>query len=155
MDTWRWAGVPFLLRSGKALGADRREIAVHFRPVPHLAFGQAREPTPNVLRLTLDPDRISLAVNLNGAGDPFELEEGALELELAARQLPAYSRVLLDVLAGDPTLSIRADEAEESWRIVEPVLDAWGTGAVPRVEYAAGSTGPGSSRVRPSRRGIP
>jgi glucose-6-phosphate 1-dehydrogenase len=145
IDNWRWAGVPFCLRTGKALARDRREIAVHFQPVPHLVFDQATDPPPNVLRFQLDPDRMSLAVNINGPVDPFTLEEAELDLELAPHELPAYARLLLDVMHGDPTLSIRADEAEESWRIVEPILRGWDAGLVPLGEYPAGSANPFAS----------
>ena len=142
IDNWRWAGVPFRLRSGKALGARRSHIAVRFREVPHLVFGQHEEPAPNVLRLSIDPDRIELSMNLNGAGDPFDLEPASLDTALAPQDLPAYSRLLLDILEGDATLSIRGDEAEEAWRIMDPVLAAWADGAAPLGEYAAGSSGP-------------
>lgn len=68
IDNWRWAGIPFRLRSGKALGAARREITVHFQPVPHQPFpGTA---PPNLLRFTFAPDTVALGVNLNGAGGP-------------------------------------------------------------------------------------
>ncbi len=100
-------------------------------------------PEPDVLRLTLDPDSISLAINLNGAGDWFDLEREELTARLTTQQLPSYSVLLLEVLAGDPTLSIRADEAEECWRIVDPVLAAWAEDAMPLEEYPAGSSGPG------------
>lgn len=142
IDNWRWAGVPFSLRSGKALGNDRREIAIHFKPVPHLAFEQPRAPWPNVLRLQLDPDRVSLGVNINGPGDPFNLQRVELDLTLAPQAPPAYGRLLLDVLRGDPTLFIRDDEAEESWQIIEPILGAWEEKGVPLLEYPAGSAGP-------------
>ncbi len=148
IESWRWAGVPFHLRSGKALAADRREIVVHFRPVPHLPFGQAVESRPNRLRLHLDPDAIELHVNVNGPGDPFTLEEVELDLELAAQEPSAYARVFLDVLAGDPTLSIRADEAEESWRIAEPIVAAWESGSAPLLDYTAGSFGPDAEPLR-------
>jgi glucose-6-phosphate 1-dehydrogenase len=141
IDNWRWAGVPFVLRTGKALGRERREIAVYFRPVPHLAF-EAKEPPPNVLRFQLEPDRLAVGVNVNGPGDPFDLEHVELDAGFAPEELPAYGRLLLNVLQGDCTLSIRADEAEESWRIVEPILDAWAAGRAPLQEYAAGSQGP-------------
>jgi glucose-6-phosphate 1-dehydrogenase len=142
VDNWRWAGVPFLLRSGKALGRDRTEIVVRFRPVPHLPFGDDQPVAPDVLRLVLDPDRIVLEVNLNGAGDPFRLERAELAADLAEAGLPPYSQLLAAVLAGDPRLSIRGDEAEECWRIVEPILAAWADDAVPMREYPAGSDGP-------------
>lgn len=138
----RWAGVPFVLRSGKALGKDRQEIVVSFTTVPHLAFKQEREPTRNVLRLKLNPDRIVLAINVNGPGDPFELEEAELELTLAAQDLPAYGRLLMDILDGNPVLSIRDDEIEESWRIIDSILAGWKQPDFPLLEYPAGSCGP-------------
>jgi glucose-6-phosphate 1-dehydrogenase len=142
IDNWRWAGVPFLLRTGKALAKDRREIAIHFQPVPHLVFGPETDPTPNVLRLQLDPDRMSLRVNINGIGDPFGLESVELDRDLAPQDLSAYARLILDILEGDPILSIRGDEAEESWRIVEPILGAWAGGRVPLGTYPAGAANP-------------
>ncbi|MCZ2805896.1 glucose-6-phosphate dehydrogenase [Modestobacter sp. VKM Ac-2983] len=141
IDNWRWAGVPFRLRSGKALGAGRREIAVWFKPVPHLAFGD-QQLQPDVLRLGLDPDHVTLELNLNGAGEPFDLERRALDIDLAPNDLSAYGLLLREVLAGDATLSISDVEAEQSWRIVEPVLAAWSKGEVPLQEYPAGSAGP-------------
>jgi glucose-6-phosphate 1-dehydrogenase len=139
VDNWRWSGVPFVLRTGKALARNRREIAVRFRPVPHLVFAGAPKPASNVLSLRLDPDRVSLQVNINGRGDPFDLETAALDLELAPQELPAYARLLLAAFEGDATLSIRDDEAEECWRIVEPILEVWAAGGVPLEEYPAGT----------------
>jgi glucose-6-phosphate 1-dehydrogenase len=149
IDNWRWAGVPFVLRSGKALRRERHEIAVHFRRVPHLAFGQPEEPWPNVLRLQLDPDRVALGVNLNGPGTPFPLERIELGTDFTSQGLPAYTRLLLQVLEGDCTLSIRDDEAEESWRVITPILDAWAQGRVPLLEYPAGSDGPTAATRMP------
>ncbi len=142
IDNWRWAGVPFLLRSGKALGRERREIAVHFQPVPHLVFGERSIAEPNVLRIQLSPDRMSLLVNISNRRGRFELEPVSLDVDLAADPLPAYARLLLDILAGDVTLAIRDDEAEECWRIVEPIVEAWRQDRVPLHEYPAGSSGP-------------
>jgi glucose-6-phosphate 1-dehydrogenase len=141
IDNWRWAGVPFRLRTGKALGTDRREIAVHFKPVPHLPFG-GRQPEPGVLRMRFEPDSIALELNLNGAGDPFDLERQVLEAPFPPRELPAYGILLRELLAGDTTLSISDVEAEEGWRIVEPILAAWAADQVPLLEYPAGSSGP-------------
>ncbi|HZG91698.1 MAG TPA: glucose-6-phosphate dehydrogenase [Pseudonocardia sp.] len=139
VQNWRWAGVPFRLRTGKALADPRREIVVHFRPVPHHPFDD--HGAPDVLRLSLDPDRIAMELNLNGAGDPFDLERASLSATFAAQELPPYSLLLREIIERDPTLSIRGDEAEESWRIVEPVLRAWADDVVPLAEYPAGSTG--------------
>jgi glucose-6-phosphate 1-dehydrogenase len=142
IDNWRWAGVPFLLRTGKALGRDRREIAIRFKAVPHLAFGQQSQPKPNVLKIELNPDRIGLSINVNEVGDLFDLDRIELDHTFKSTGLPPYARLLLDVLEGDPMFSIRDDEAEESWRIVEPVLAAWAEDGVPLAEYPAGSDGP-------------
>ena len=141
VDNWRWAGVPFKLRSGKALGRERREIAVHFRPVPHLAF-EANDPLPNVVRLLLEPDRLAFGVNLTRPGVLFPLERIELSADFTSQELPAYARLLLQILEGDCTLSIRDDEAEESWRAITPILDAWAQARVPLLEYPAGSDGP-------------
>lgn len=141
IDNWRWAGVPFRLRSGKALGADRQEIVLRFRPVPHLAFGGAA-PEPDLLRLRMDPDGISLEINLNGAGDPFDIERRSLDIELPPTRLSAYGLLLKEMLDGNAALSISDVEAEESWRIVAPILAAWAADEVPLVEYPAGSDGP-------------
>lgn len=138
VDNWRWAGVPFLLRSGKALARDRHAVSIHFRDVPHLAFRDS-VPCANVLRLTLGPDRIDLALNVNAPDEPFRLACASIGTELAAQPLPAYARVLLHVLEGDVSLSIRGDEAEEAWRIVAPVLEAWSAGRVPLGEYPPGA----------------
>jgi glucose-6-phosphate 1-dehydrogenase len=148
IDNWRWADVPFVIRSGKALGDMRQEVLVHFRPVPHLTFGQRTHAKPNLLTFGLAPDRLELSVNINGSGDVFDLEETMLIAELAPQEVSAYGRVILDVLHGDPTLSIRGDEAEECWRIVAPILDSWAAGTPAIEQYPAGSPGPAASRCR-------
>ena len=142
---WRWAGTPFRLRTGKAIGTERREIAVHFKSVPHEPFHDRDR--PNVLRFQLSPDAISLQLNLNGEGDPFDLEQVCVDAEFPVQELPPYSLLLKEILEGDATLSIRGDEAEELWRIVEPVLSAWADDQVPLEEYRAGSAGPSGART--------
>jgi glucose-6-phosphate 1-dehydrogenase len=142
LDNWRWPGTVFRLRTGKALGNDRKEVAVRFRHVPHLPFRHTGEELPNVLRFGLDPENLSLELTGIGA------HAGVLApLTLTARpappELPAYGRLLLDVLNGNAALSIRGDEAEESWRVLTPVLTAWSKDLVPLREYPAGSDGPG------------
>lgn len=136
----RWWGVPFRLRTGKALGRDRHFIRVAFREVTWRAFDGDDAP-PNALTFHMDPDRMVLELALNGAGDPFRLEPAALDLTLAPQELSTYARLLLDAVQGDATLSIRGDEAEELWRIVEPVLATW-QHDTPMLTYAAGSDGP-------------
>ncbi|MDP3151898.1 MAG: glucose-6-phosphate dehydrogenase [Archangium sp.] len=141
VDSGRWAGVPFVLRTGKALGHARQEISLSLRDVPVSIFGVSGA-SQNVLRIGLERERVGLTLNLTGPERSPTLRAVSLEADLTQEALPAYARILLDVLEGRSTLSIRADEAEEAWRIVEPVVDAWRSGAVPLLEYAAGSTGP-------------
>jgi len=141
IDNWRWSGTRFRLRTGKAFGADRKEVAVHFRPVPYLAFGRAEDARPNVLRFGLEPE--GMALDLVGTGPQSRtLTPLTLDAQTEPSRLPAYGQLLLDVLNGDPTLSIRGDEAEQSWRVLTPVLSAWEKDLLPLYEYAAGSAGP-------------
>jgi glucose-6-phosphate 1-dehydrogenase len=144
VDNWRWAGVPFRLRSGKALADRRKEVLVTFRPVPHLAAGLLGHAAPDRLRLTMGPDQISLEININGPGDPLELDRVMLDADFAPGRLPAYGEVLAGVLDGDPLLSVRADTAEQCWRIVDPVLQAWRQDRTPMDTYPVGSDGPAS-----------
>lgn len=139
LDNWRWPGTVFRLRAAKAIGRDRKEVAVRFREVPHLPMPAQVE--PNVLRFGLDPE--SLALDVYGVGrQPGTLEPLTLTAQLPAAELPAYGQLLLNVLNQDAALSIRGDEAEESWRVVAPVLAGWSANLVPLQEYPAGSDGP-------------
>lgn len=141
--TTRWTGVPFTLRSGKALGEKCAEIVVTFRPVRHLPDGLDGVPADGgALRFSLGPDAMSLELNVTSGEDAFELRRATLGADLGAGQLRAYTEVLGEILDGDVTLSVRADAAEECWRIIQPVRDAWARDDVPLQEYPAGSTGP-------------
>lgn len=142
IDHPRWAGVPFVLRTGKALARDRQEMAIHFKAASHPAFGPDASARPNRLRMQFDPDRIDLHLNTTGAEELFSLHETSLGKQLGRQTIPAYGQVLLEMIQGHHTLSIRDDETEESWRIVQPILDAWAQGHSPLREYAAGSEGP-------------
>lgn len=144
----RWAGVPFTLRSGKALSDPAREIVVRFKAVRHVPVGLTGTAEGAVLRFSLGPDRISLELNLNGADDPFVLERATLSADLGPGELLAYAEVLSGILDADPTLSVRGDAAEQCWRIIQPVRDAWLRGDVPLEEYSAGSSGPDGWRAR-------
>ena len=114
---------------------------MHFRPVPHLPFERQAQARPNVLQFGLEPE--SVVLELTGTGPRIgTLVPLTLASHLAPAELPAYAQLLLDILSGNSALSIRADEAEESWRVVTPVLDAWSKELVPLQEYVAGSDGP-------------
>ncbi len=133
---WRWQGVPFTLRSGKAFGRNHAEIAVSFRETPNLTF--ATRPTRNVLRIGLSEPYARLSVNVNGPDRTLVAE--TFDMETASPGREAYANLLLDMLRGNAMLTVRDDEAEELWRIVEPVLGAWNAGTEPLGEYPAGST---------------
>jgi glucose-6-phosphate 1-dehydrogenase len=131
LESARWAGTRFLLRAGKALSRRRKMAIVRFRP----AGDEASE-----LRIGVDgPEDLSLHLTGGAPESPARLR---LSGTPPGSDLPAYGRVILDVLSGRSTLSIRGDEAEEAWRIVTPVLDGWAEGVVPLEEYPAGSAGP-------------
>jgi glucose-6-phosphate 1-dehydrogenase len=136
----RWTGVPFTLRSGKALGADSAEVAVHFRPLPRYLLDQWPAAEPNVLRIGLTRPYVRLSTTLNGPERTAETRE--LEAQTAAPRFSAYANLVLAMLHNDPMLFIRGDEAEESWRIVDPVMAAWAKGDVPMQEYVAGTVPP-------------
>ncbi|MCS5734954.1 glucose-6-phosphate dehydrogenase [Herbiconiux daphne] len=144
ISTWRWKGVPITLRSGKALGARRREIVVTFKPAQQLPVGLKGANEPTVLRIFLGPDAMALEIDINGPGDPFELERASLEATFGEGQLLAYREVLAGILDGDPSLSVRGDSAVEGWRILAPVIAAWAADEVPIDDYPAGSEGPES-----------
>lgn len=153
VDNWRWSGVPFTLRSGKAMPADRAEVVVRFRQVPHPAFGDRDDCAANEVRLRLRPPAAEVGLNINAEGDLFGLTGVTLEAALPTPRLSAYAGLLRDVLAGDVTLSIGADEAEQAWRVMEPIVDGWADDIAPLRAYPAGSSTPdqwdtvGGSRV--------
>jgi glucose-6-phosphate 1-dehydrogenase len=142
LDSWRWSGTSFRLRTAKAVGDDRKEVVVHFRPVPHLPFDHRHGSAPNRLHFGLEPEGLTLELTGTGPGVELSLVPLSLSAEMETPELPAYGRILLDVLSGNSALSIRADEAEEAWRVLTPVLDGWARGLAPLEEYAAGSDGP-------------
>jgi glucose-6-phosphate 1-dehydrogenase len=146
IDNWRWAGVPFVLRSGKGLGTARQDILIRFKDVPHLPTGLLGAPGPSCLRISMKPATLDLDLVINGEHDPFTLDRTALHTQLLDGELSAYGEVLDGLLEGDPSLSVRGDVAEECWRIVSPIVAAWRKDAVPLESYPAGSPGPAKWR---------
>jgi glucose-6-phosphate 1-dehydrogenase len=142
LNSWRWSDTTFWLRTGKAMGQDRKEVVVHFRPVPHLPFEQPHGSVSNRLRFGLEPEGLTLELAGTAPDATSTLVPLTLTAQIAPPELPAYGRILLDVLSGNSALSIRGDEAEESWRVLTPVLDGWSRGLAPLMEYDAGSSGP-------------
>lgn len=139
---WRWAGVPFTLRSGKSLAKARKEAIITYKSVPHLPTGFLGADSPTRLHIGFGPDTLRLDLDVNGPGDLFTLNRVRLEADLAGDPLLPYGEVLDGVLKGDPLLSVRGDTAELCWQIVEPTLKAWQANKIPMDDYAAGSSGP-------------
>jgi glucose-6-phosphate 1-dehydrogenase len=148
VENWRWAGVPFYLRAGKRLPRRVTEIAIHFKPVPHLLFAAEAPPQPNALILRIQPDEgISLRFVSKTPGPDVEPREVNMDFRYGTSfgQEPpeAYERLLLDAILGDPSLYIRRDMLVRSWEIVDPIEERWlEQGAADIPSYEAGTWGP-------------
>ena len=160
VDTWRWAGVPFYLRTGKALAKRDTEIVIQFKPTPYADFRRkpARDFPPNRLVLQLQPDEgISLAMEVKQPGPAIETTCVDLHFaykdrfQLAGRT--GYETLLYDMFMGDPTLFQRADQIEAGWAAIQPFLDAWGKSGDAPEEYEPGGTGPASANALIARDG--
>ncbi len=148
VDNWRWAGTPFLIRTGKHLPKRVTEVVVHFKPTPHRLFQQTCSPfNNNSLVLRIQPDEeVSLNVGMKVPGEGFFVQAVDMDFayaELRHKKLPgAYERLLLDALQGDNTLFIRDDASEACWAYLDPVLKAFETDELPLHHYPPGSWGP-------------
>ena len=160
IDSWRWAGVPFYLRAGKRLARSVFEIAIHFKPTPHTIFVRREgKVAPNVVVIRLKPDQgIDITFSAKIPGE--EMETGRVRMEFDYEEafgveLPdAYETLLLDVMQGDPTLFLRADEVEWQWALIDPILEAWADQPTPTFpDYAAGSEGPAAAADLVARNG--
>ena len=146
IDSWRWAGVPFLVRAGKAMAMTATECVVRFKAPPRLLFSQAEsQPEPNELVFRLGGDEgATVRLQAKAPGDVFATKEVGLDVSFDAALGPRhepYERLLEDVIEGDPRRFARADSVAEAWRVVQPVLDA-----PERIRlYAEGSMGPASA----------
>ena len=155
IDNWRWKRVPFYLRTGKRLPARHSEILIQFRPVPHSIFsGRATSLEANALLIRLQPDEgIGLTVMTKKPGldrGGIGMQRVDLDVSLAdafahQRRRIAYERLLLDLLEGDTTLFVRADEIEAAWTWIDSIRDAWGATGMAAKPYTAGSWGPSSA----------
>jgi glucose-6-phosphate 1-dehydrogenase len=160
VDTWRWAGVPFYLRTGKRMADQLAEIVVRFKPVPHSIFNQGGSPdVPNCLVIRLQPDE-GLHLNLMAKmpGDGMRLKPVELELDFREKfktaRMDAYERLLLDILRGQLTLFMRSDELEAAWAWVEPILNYWEQEETDPIPYAAGTWGPAAASALIGRDGL-
>jgi len=160
VDTWRWAGVPFYLRTGKRMADRLAEIVVRFKPIPHSIFNQPTSSfQPNSLVIRLQPDEgLSLNLMAKTPGDSMRLKQAELELDFReqfkAPRMEAYERLLLDVLRGQLTLFMRGDELEAAWEWVEPILEYWEQDDTTPVPYTSGTWGPASSSALIGRDGL-
>lgn len=159
INNWRWAGVPFFLRTGKRLAERTAEIVITFRPIPHAILPMpAGIPTSNRLVIRLQPEEsIQLHCFAKQPGDSMTIQPVALDLAFdqafKQKRADAYERLLLDVIRGNLSLFVRRDEQEAAWRWVEPLLNYWqSTSAAPK-SYQAGSWGPSASSAMMSRAG--
>ena len=149
IENWRWAGVPFYLRTGKRMAARVSEIVIQFRAIPHSVFDHAEgAPTPNKLVIRLQPDegvKLLMMIKDPGPGG-MRLREVPLNLSFAQtfteRTPEAYERLLLDVIRGNQTLFMRRDELEAAWAWVDPIRQAWDSGNDAPQPYSAGTWGP-------------
>ncbi len=160
IDTWRWAGVPFYLRTGKRMADSLAEIVVRFKQIPHSIFNQPTSSfQPNCLVIRLQPDE-GLRMNLMAKtpGEGMRLKPAELELDFRETfkmpRMDAYERLLLDVLRGQLTLFMRGDELEAAWEWVEPILNHWEQDESLPTPYASGTWGPAAASALIGRDGL-
>ncbi len=149
VDNWRWAGVPFYIRTGKALARKGTEIVITLKPVPHLAFQQEGSlgVHPNQLILSVQPNEgVSMTLMAKIPGSRMRVRPVNMEFlygtSFLSQSPEAYERLILDTMRGDATLFARNDEVEAAWRIVDPILEAWSKDKEKVPQYKAGSSGP-------------
>src|SRR6266487_703827 len=149
VDNWRWAGVPFYVRTGKRLPHRVTEVAITLKPVPHLAFSQEGSlgVKPNQLILTMQPNEgVSLSLGAKIPGTRMKIRPVFMEFlygtSFLSQSLEAYERLITDAMRGDATLFTRNDEVEAQWRICDPIVQKWEATPGPLPQYPSGSQGP-------------
>jgi glucose-6-phosphate 1-dehydrogenase len=153
IDNWRWAGVPFFLRSGKAMAKKVTEIALVFRDTPHRLFGDKSSAEPNVLIIRIQPDEgISIRVGSKLPGNTLDIQAVNMDFRygttFGVEPPEAYERLLLDCMVGDAALFTRGDEVEASWKFISRIHEAWAKRAARNLPmYDASSWGPSESDV--------
>jgi glucose-6-phosphate 1-dehydrogenase len=157
VQNWRWAGVPFYLRTGKRLAARDAQIVVNFRGVPHPIFPGASRPNKLVIKLQPEDGLELHLLAAKGTSSGELLAPVSLDLDFdkafAADRVGGYERLLMDAIAGRLNLFVRSDEQEQAWRWVEPVLDTWARDVEGPRPYAAGTWGPAASSAMVARDG--
>jgi glucose-6-phosphate 1-dehydrogenase len=160
VENWRWAGVPFYLRTGKRLPRQVTDIAIHFNAAPHAPFAGSNSDgiTPNLLIIRIQPEEgISIRFLSKQPGGGMRLRPVSMDFNygasFGAREPEAYETLLLDAMRGDSTLYIRQDAVEASWAVVEPVLEVWQNQKFEFPNYPAGTWGPAAADQMLARRG--
>ncbi len=154
IDNWRWAGVPFYLRTGKRMTSKRSEVVIYFKQLPHNIFKDSYRNLPqNKLVIRLQPDEgveIEMLNKVPGIGEGIKLQKTLLDLSFSdaftdGHVADAYERLILETILGNQSLFIRRDEVERSWKWIDSILDAWQSCNEPPKPYPAGSLGPVAS----------
>ncbi|NCV99782.1 MAG: glucose-6-phosphate dehydrogenase [Proteobacteria bacterium] len=151
INNWRWSGVPFYLRTGKRMNSKSSEIVVRYKSVPHNIFSKEAALKPDQLVLRIHPDEgIDLKLNTKQPGvSGYDLEELPLDLNLhdyhELGHQDCYERLLLDVIRGNPSLFVRRDEIEASWKWIDNIINLWKSQDVPMEEYISGGWGPSNA----------
>ena len=152
IDNWRWAGVPFFLRTGKRLTRRLTEISVHLKGVPPILFNKdpARPLPPNALIVRVQPNE-SFSLDISSKVPGVRMQIAPVEMDLdycsafGTSSPEAYERLLLDVMLGDATLFMRRDSVETSWKWIDPIRDAWDAATDQPHLYHAGTWGPSAA----------
>ncbi|MDO9067556.1 MAG: glucose-6-phosphate dehydrogenase, partial [Deltaproteobacteria bacterium] len=154
IDNWRWAGVPFYLRTGKRMTTKRSEVVIFFKQLPHNIFKDSyKDLPPNKLVIRLQPDEgveIEMLNKVPGIGKGIKLQKTMLNLSFSdtfstEHIADAYERLILEVMIGNQSLFIRRDEVESSWAWIDSIHEAWDSSQAPPRSYPAGSWGPVAS----------
>ena len=158
INNWRWANVPFFLRTGKRMAARQSEIVIEFADLPFTIFGESPHKSVNRLMIRLQPEEhIQLQMMAKEPGSGMKLRPVSLNLDLESafteRRAEAYERLLIDVIKGRLTHFMRRDELEAAWAWVEPIIDGWQQLGEKPKPYTAGSWGPAASSALMAREG--
>jgi glucose-6-phosphate 1-dehydrogenase len=156
VENWRWAGVPFYLRTGKRLPKRASEIDIFFKAVPRILYNArpAAQLAPNVLAIRIQPDEgLALKIISKVPGQTLRLTPVDVDFHYKTASPEAYETLLSDVIVGDQTLFMRRDAVEAAWRFVQPILDEWDRSAEEPIPYSAGSWGPTESALMLARDG--
>ena len=161
VSNWRWAGVPFYVRTGKRLSQTLTEIAIHLKRTPQALFARTpdEQVEPNVIVLQIQPKE-GIAVTFGAKHPGFVMCTNTVHMDFCYQQAfgvrspEAYETLLLDVIQGDATLFIRRDEVEAQWRLITPIEEAWATQQDPELaHYDAGADGPAEADAMLKRNG--